>query len=132
MMSRDRKDLPHPHDAITPAPETDAERAARKAHESETLDQAIEETFPASDPVSPFIPAKAPAETAPDRLEETVLRNKCAHGSCQCMVNAPDQWCSDLCRDVQQGYQDSPARTCSCGHNGCNASEMESGAEVAR
>lgn len=32
----------------------------RKQHESENQDEALEETFPASDPVSPFIPAKAP------------------------------------------------------------------------
>jgi hypothetical protein len=40
---------------LTEAP---AERAQRKAHESDLLDEAIEETFPASDPVSPFVAAK--------------------------------------------------------------------------
>jgi hypothetical protein len=34
-----------------------AERDA-KAHESLLLDEAIEETFPASDPVSPFVAAR--------------------------------------------------------------------------
>ena len=38
--------------------ETDVERASRKQHESDNQDEALEETFPASDPVSPFIPAK--------------------------------------------------------------------------
>lgn len=38
-------------------PETEQER---KQHESENQDEALEETFPASDPVSPFIPAKTP------------------------------------------------------------------------
>lgn len=38
-------------------PETERER---KQHESENQDEALEETFPASDPVSPFIPAKTP------------------------------------------------------------------------
>ena len=32
---------------------------AQKAHENDLLDEAIEETFPASDPVSPFVPARA-------------------------------------------------------------------------
>lgn len=36
--------------------ETEHERMRRKAHESDSLDEALEETFPASDPVSPFIP----------------------------------------------------------------------------
>lgn len=39
-------------------PETPGDRDQRKAHESELLDEAISETFPASDPVSPFVPAK--------------------------------------------------------------------------
>jgi hypothetical protein len=32
--------------------------AAGKAHESELLDEAIEESFPASDPISPFVPSR--------------------------------------------------------------------------
>lgn len=58
-MSRDRKDLPDNQ----PAPhrdETPDERRERKHKESENQDEALEETFPASDPVSPFVPAKAP------------------------------------------------------------------------
>lgn len=39
---------------------TSREDDKRKQHESEDLDEALEETFPASDPVSPFIPAKSP------------------------------------------------------------------------
>lgn len=39
-------------------PETTEERATRKRKESANVDQALKETFPASDPVSPFIPAK--------------------------------------------------------------------------
>jgi len=37
------------------------QRAAgvQSAHQSDLLDEAIEETFPASDPVSPFVPARA-------------------------------------------------------------------------
>jgi len=58
-MSRDRKDVPQDH----PAPhrdETPAERQHRKERESENQDEALEETFPASDPVSPFVPARTP------------------------------------------------------------------------
>jgi hypothetical protein len=42
--------------------ETPDERRRRKASESANLDEAVEETFPASDPVSPFVPAKAPED----------------------------------------------------------------------
>jgi hypothetical protein len=52
----DRKDLPvAPTDA---APESPHERRERKTRESELLDEAVTETFPASDPISPFVPAK--------------------------------------------------------------------------
>ncbi|WP_407354551.1 hypothetical protein [Luteimonas sp. R10] len=30
----------------------------RKRHQDENQDEALEETFPASDPVAPFVPAK--------------------------------------------------------------------------
>jgi len=53
---RDRKDPPHGREAS--GPEHPARRAQRKQKESANLDQALKETFPASDPVSPFIPAK--------------------------------------------------------------------------
>ena len=35
-----------------------ASAAAQKRHESELLDEAVEESFPASDPISPFMPAR--------------------------------------------------------------------------
>jgi hypothetical protein len=53
----DRKDIPPPLDPGAPAPEAPRERAQRKRHESDNLDEALVETFPASDPVSPFVPA---------------------------------------------------------------------------
>jgi len=57
-MSRDQKDpAPAPERA---RPEAPSERRERKQHENENQDEALEETFPASDPVSPFIPAKKP------------------------------------------------------------------------
>jgi hypothetical protein len=58
-MNRDRKDPPEPA-REQDYPETPEEKQRRKAHESDNQDEALEETFPASDPVSPFVPAKAP------------------------------------------------------------------------
>ena len=59
MITRDRKDPPPPG-ARNPEPETPQERRQRKEHESRNQDEALEETFPASDPVSPFVPARLP------------------------------------------------------------------------
>lgn len=56
-MTRDRKDLP---DDDRPRPESPQQRQNRKDRESSNQDEALEETFPASDPVSPFVPAKRP------------------------------------------------------------------------
>jgi hypothetical protein len=56
---RDRKDLPA-EQRDDCAPETPQHRQQRKQHESDNQDEALEETFPASDPASPFIPAKTP------------------------------------------------------------------------
>jgi len=47
------------------APDADAadsasEEHAHKHHADANQDEALEETFPASDPVSPFVPSKAP------------------------------------------------------------------------
>jgi hypothetical protein len=55
--AHDRKDLPLDPNA-TPCAENADERHARKSRESELLDEAVTETFPASDPISPFVPAK--------------------------------------------------------------------------
>ncbi|HXD35569.1 MAG TPA: hypothetical protein VN624_02870 [Rhodanobacter sp.] len=62
MSTHDRKDVGCPDEDLPKHTETEAERAARKKEESDNQDQALEETFPASDPVSPFIPAKAPSD----------------------------------------------------------------------
>ncbi|MGO1541433.1 MAG: hypothetical protein ACTHXB_07360 [Luteimonas sp.] len=56
-MTRDRKDLP---DDDRSRPESPQQRQNRKDRESSNQDEALEETFPASDPVSPFVPAKRP------------------------------------------------------------------------
>ena len=41
-------------------PESPLKRRERKQRASDNRDEALEETFPASDPTSPFVPAKAP------------------------------------------------------------------------
>ena len=58
-MVRDRKDPPA-NDEDRACEESAAQRRARKEHASDNQDEALEETFPASDPVSPFVPAKTP------------------------------------------------------------------------
>ncbi len=55
-MTKDRKDPPQ----SPPSGESSRERRERKERANENQDEALEETFPASDPVSPFIPAKKP------------------------------------------------------------------------
>jgi len=57
-MSRDQKDPAPSHERSKE--ETPGERRQRKQHENENQDEALEETFPASDPVSPFVPARKP------------------------------------------------------------------------
>ena len=53
---RDRKEASQPGDGPPPA-ENEEEYVARKQHESDLLDEANDESFPASDPASPFVPA---------------------------------------------------------------------------
>jgi hypothetical protein len=53
---RDRKEAPRPGDPPAPA-ENEEDYMARKQHESDLLDEANDESFPASDPASPFVPA---------------------------------------------------------------------------
>ena len=53
---RDRKDPPE--SGKKHAAESPEQRSHRKRKESENVDQALQETFPASDPISPFVPAK--------------------------------------------------------------------------
>lgn len=40
------------------ASETELEKRKRQARTERNLDEALKETFPASDPVSPYVPAK--------------------------------------------------------------------------
>lgn len=59
-MNHDRQDVKHPDHSQPKHRESEHEKKTRKAHADENQDHALEETFPASDPVSPFVPAKAP------------------------------------------------------------------------
>ena len=61
MHTQDAKDPPFAG-AGELAPEAPRARAQRKLHADDNLDEALEETFPASDPVSPFVPAKPRSE----------------------------------------------------------------------
>ena len=54
---RDAKDPPLP-DCGRPRLERPPARAARKRHADANLEEALAETFPASDPISPFVPAR--------------------------------------------------------------------------
>lgn len=58
MTSHDRKDSPHPADRGRTQRESQELRERRKQHESDNHDHGLEETFPASDPVSIFVPSK--------------------------------------------------------------------------
>ncbi|WP_426702779.1 hypothetical protein ACPPVV_07205 [Rhodanobacter sp. Col0626] len=62
MSTMDRKDSSGPNDKASKCEETPAEHEQRKRKESANQDEALEETFPASDPVSPFVPAKPPQD----------------------------------------------------------------------
>lgn len=55
--AQDRKDCGDRHRGGQESP---LQRRQRKEHANSNQDEALEETFPASDPTSPFVPAKAP------------------------------------------------------------------------
>ncbi len=118
MTTRDRKDVPQPNEAARlPQPETHTDRVERKKKESDALDKALEETFPTSDPISPFVPA-IPSE--PATAQAVAARSvKCAHAGCTCSVTPPELWCCESCRSSQQGYMDARSGQCPCEHAGC-------------
>ncbi len=65
-MNGDKKDPPaqdHQRDQV----ETPEQRQQRKRHQSQLHDEALEETFPASDPIAPFVPAGVPDEGSQQR-----------------------------------------------------------------
>jgi hypothetical protein len=75
MSNHDRKDLAHPdRKDQSAAPETAEARQQRKDRESKNQDEALEETFPASDPVSPFIPARMPP-VEPASADHTIIHD---------------------------------------------------------
>src|SRR5690606_27167774 len=82
MSNRDRKDPPPPGKERQPP--TPAEEQKRKRHEDQNQEEALEETFPASDPVSPFVPAKVPesppAAPGPQRRRPRIAGPSCTPG----------------------------------------------------
>jgi hypothetical protein len=125
-MNRDRKDTPAAGDEVGQhADETVEQREARKKAESAALDQALEKSFPGSDPVLPFVPAvaatgaDADASSGADDTSGTSAPT-CAHTACTCDVQPPEIWCSDACRDRQQGFADATS-ACGCAHAACTA-----------
>ena len=52
---RDAKDPPQP--GTRPVAEPSEKKQQRQRRTDENLDKALRETFPASDPISPFVPA---------------------------------------------------------------------------
>jgi hypothetical protein len=69
IMQRDQKDLPHPDPE---AQRTDPVSPLQaKLHNHRNHEEALQETFPASDPISPFVAAPTPDEQAA-RLGERV------------------------------------------------------------
>jgi len=56
-MTRDRKD-PSKESGDRPTTENPQEQRERRDQANSNQDEALEETFPASDPTSPFVPAK--------------------------------------------------------------------------
>ena len=121
MNSKDRKDTPHADDKDQSiANETPGERASRKAKESDALDEALEETFPTSDPVSPFVPAVPTEDAGGDG-------KSCAHPTCGCRVAVDQQWCSESCRATASDGPN-PSAHCGCGHAGCSEGERAASA----
>jgi len=62
MHQHDAKDLNPGGATQVVSSETPGDRQVRKRLADENVDEALLETFPASDPISPFVPAKVPRE----------------------------------------------------------------------
>lgn len=52
--------------------EAERDREQSRRHRENNLDEALEETFPASDPVSPFVPVVPFKTTVPSRPEKAL------------------------------------------------------------
>lgn len=62
MNEHDAKDLSADGTSHAVNTEVPSHRAMRKYRADRNVDEALAETFPASDPISPFVPAKVPRE----------------------------------------------------------------------
>ncbi len=45
---------------------------------------------------------------------------RCGHARCNCIIAPPELWCSETCRDQQQGFE-SADEGCGCGHELCRS-----------
>lgn len=75
-MQRDQKDLPHPDPEAQATDPVSPLRA--KLHNHRNHDEALKETFPASDPISPFLAAPTPEEQQKRLGERTKLPGRSA------------------------------------------------------
>ena len=70
-------------------------------------------------PSSPSLPeTQSTAEIAQARPEREIAP-RCAHRACACPATPDSDWCSDACRDAQQGK--SGMTSCPCRHPDCVA-----------
>jgi hypothetical protein len=58
MSRHDAKDLDPARRSGNRSQESERDRASRMGQASHNLDESLRETFPASDPISPFVPAR--------------------------------------------------------------------------
>lgn len=84
--------------------------------------RAAAQGVPTSPPTSETQSSAEIAQAAPERE----IMPRCAHQSCACPAEPNSEWCSEECRDAQQGYSAAPI--CPCGHAAC-MSRQESNSE---
>jgi hypothetical protein len=85
-------------------------------HEQDVMAPAREVAAALTDPTPPDPPAATVASTTGGGHEGATFSG-CAQDGCACTAPADTPWCSDACRDAQQGI--SQGSTCPCGHSGC-------------
>lgn len=84
--------------------------------------RAVAHGVPTSPPTSETQSSAEIAQAAPERE----IMPRCAHQACACPAEPNSEWCSEQCRDAQQGY--SAASICPCAHAGC-VTEQEANSE---
>lgn len=56
---------------------------------------------------------------------QTPSTKKCAHPSCACKVEAPEEFCSDECRTAVETPGSKVEEQCQCGHSDCIVGQAE-------